>query len=196
MNMTQEGSNLQMYQIEKILDGEYISEGQVWEHLLIHQLAKIPQFIDKLLSLDEEFDKKTLRKVYEFFSEEDSCYRKNTPVLIHLGYNPVLPQEIDDELNSLFRKVRWEDNKDPVEKAVILHDGIIRIYPFKRWNEIIARAALEYALIYYGEDFCPVTLSEQEYNQAVSYSIIHKKNPVLIQNLRAGILMRKSVEQL
>lgn len=194
MNMRQEGSGLTREQIEKILGGEFPDEVEISEYILMKKLEDILTFGDKLLDLQEEFDKKTLFKFFRFISEEEPEFRKTTPVLVHLKYNPVLPQEIDEGLSDLFRTVAGKKNSDPVEKAVMLHDGIIRIYPFRNWNEIIARVALEYSLIYYGEEFCPVTLSETEYNRALTESFRTGQNDVLIKEIRAGLLMRKSID--
>ena len=194
MNMRQEGSALNRTQIEAILNGEFVPEGEISEHILVNKLAEALPFADKLLDLDEEFDKGTLFKLHRFFSEEEEEFRKTTPVLIHLGYNPVLPQEIETELDDLFRRVA-EGEYDAIKKAVMLHDGILRIYPFREWNEILARTALEYALVYYGEQFCPVTLSEQEYNQAFRDSLRTGENRKLLQDIRTGLLMIKSREQ-
>lgn len=194
MNMKQEGSVLNKTDIEAILNGEFVPKGEISEHILIHKLAELLSYCDQLLDLQEEFDKGTLFKLFRFLAEEEGQYRKTTPVLVHLGYSPVLPQEIDESLDILFRQISAAENKDSVEKAVMLHDGIMRIYPFRQWNEIIGRTALEYALLYYGEDFCPVTLSEQEYNRAITEAVRTGENKSLISNMRMNLLMRNSMD--
>ena len=109
-------------------------------------------------------------------------------MLYHLGYNPVLPQEIEEELAALFRRAGRMET-DAAERAVFVHNEIMRIYPFKNWNEEIARAALEYILVYEGRAFCDLAVTEQEYNNAVSGYLHKGDSRTLLTIVRANLLM-------
>lgn len=194
MNMKLMGSALTESQIEAIVNGEVVREAEISEHIIVNRLLDALSFGGKIYDLQEEICTDTLKKFYRVLSEEEAEFRKSTPVLYHLSYNPVLPQEIDSELAALFRKVSDAEG-DAVKKAVMIHNGIMRIYPFTEWNEVIARLALEYALIYYGTCFIPVTLTEQEYNQGIMNFLRRGESSVLEGNLRTNLLMIESMEE-
>lgn len=196
MNMRQRGSTLSREQIRKILNGECVLEAEIAEHILIEKLVECLVLADKLLDLQEEFSVPTIKKFYKVLSDgEEGVFRKSTPVLYHLRYNPVLPQEIEEELAKMFRNVSLSKNIDVIDKAVFLHNNIIRIYPFHHWNEVIARMAMEYTLAYYGKNFCPMTLSEQEYNDGIIEYLHEGKNKIMISNLRTNMLMIENMER-
>lgn len=196
MNMKQRGSRLNREQIKKILDGECVLEAEIAEHIIIGNLVECLVLADKLLDLQEEFSVSTIMKFYKVLSGgEEGEFRKSTPVLYHLRYNPVLPQEIEEELAKMFRRISADKNEDAVDKAVFLHNHLIRIYPFYHWNEVIARLAMEYTLVSYGKTFCPMTLSEQEYNDGIIEFLHNGKNAILESNLRTNFLMLENMEK-
>ncbi len=195
MNMKQRGSILTKEQVKRILNGECVLEAEIAEHILIEKLVKCLVLADKLLDLQEEFSVSTLKKFYKVLSGgEEAIFRKSTPVLYHLRYNPVLPQEIEEEFAEMFRNISLRKNIDVIDKAVFLHNNIIRIYPFHQWNEVIARMAMEYTLAYYGKNFCPMTLSEQEYNDGIIEFLREGKNKIMTSNLRTNMLMIENME--
>ena len=194
MNMKLQGSALTSWQIEAIIKGEVVREAEIGDHIVINRLMEALSFGGKIQELQEEICTDTLKKFYRILSEDEAAFRKSTPVLYHLSYNPVLPQEIEGELLKLFRNTA-NSVDDAVTKALMIHNGIMRIYPFKEWNEVIARLALEYELVFCGCDFVPLTLSEQEYNQGIMDFLRKGDNSILEKNIRTNLLMIESMEK-
>ena len=81
-----------------------------------------------------------------------------------------------------------------LEAAVFVHNELIRIYPFDRYNELIARAAMEYELLYCGLDLYPLTLSESEYNSALADYVRFGRESRILENLKLNRLMAESKE--
>lgn len=196
MNMCLEGNPISAENAGKIAKGEYILEATLEDHMTVTHLVEVLPLMYTLFSMQEELSSATLTKFYEEISGgQIPLYRKTTPVLFHLSYNPVLPQEINEELRKLFTAVYRDSEMDSIEKAVYIHDHLIRIYPFDNYSETVARAALEYQLISSGLPMIPLTLSEQEYNNALTTFLKHGKETVLVENLRVNKLMMESAQK-
>lgn len=193
MNMQLDGNPISVENATKIARGEYILEATLEEHMTVTHLVEVLPLMHTLLGMQEDLSPETLNKFYEKISGgQVPLYRKTTPVLFHLSYNPVLPQEIQEELRKLFAAVYRDDTMDNIEKAVYIHNHLIRIYPFDQYSETIARAALEYQLIASGLPMIPLTLSEQEYNNGLTEFLKFGKESILIENLRLNKLMMES----
>lgn len=192
MNLRLCGSPVDKERAVKIARGEYVLDATLEEHLLVVGLLALLGRMETLLGMGEELSAGTLNRFYDALTQgEPPLYRKRTPVLFHLSYNPVLPQEIEPELSKLFRNLRREE-KDPVLRAVKVHNELVRIYPFDRHSEVIARAAMEYELRYSGLSFYPLMLSETEYNQALASYLKSGREEALAKDLAASRLMEES----
>lgn len=192
MNLTLSGSSISRERAQKIIDGGYDLTATLEEHLLVAGLVDVLPLMDLLLGLSEELSAPTLDKFYQRVSGgEAASYRRRTPVLFHLSYNPVLPQEIQGELKRLFGRLHDGSRPDPLDRAVYVHNEIIRIYPYENWSEVIARTAMEYELLFSGLSMYPLTLSESEYNNGLaSYLKLGREN-VIRENLEMNRLMRE-----
>lgn len=195
MNLRLSGSSMNEENAAKIAGGEYVLNASLEEHLMVTRLLETLTLMETLADLDEELSVKTLGKFYRALSGgEEPVYRKSTPILFHLGYNPVLPQEIEEELVTLFRKLHSHPVGNALEQAVWVHNEIIRIYPFDEYSELTARAALEYELLYCCRRMYPLTLSETQYNQALSSYLKGRGESEILENLRLNQLMAESRE--
>lgn len=195
MNLRLSGSAMDMEQAVRIASGAYVLEASLEEHLLVTNLLEALIEIDRLLGLSEELCVGTLQRFYKVFSGgEEGVFRKRTPILTHLSYNPVLPQEIEEELSRLFRSLHAHPVVNGLEAAVFVHNELIRIYPFDRYNELIARTALEYELLYCGLDLYPLTLTESDYNSALADYMRFGKEGKILENLKLNKLMAESKE--
>lgn len=196
MNLRLSGSAMNTEQAAKIAAGEYVLEASLEEHLLVTKLLDALTLMEQLLGLQEELCTKTLYRFYRVFSGgEAGNFRKRTPVLAHLSHSPVLPQEIEEELTRMFRALHGHPVVNPLEAAAFVHHELMRIYPFDQCNELIARAAMEYELLYLGMDLYPITLSESAYNSALANYMKFGKDTELLVNLRLNKLMAESREE-
>lgn len=197
MNLRLFGSPMNEEKAVRIAGGEYVLDATLEEHLLVTSLLDVLSLMESLLGMKEELSPGTLDRFYHCLSGgREPSYRRSTPVLFHLSYNPVLPQEIEEELALLFRKLHSHPVNNPLEQAVHVHNEIIRIYPYDDLNELIARAAMEYELLYCGQNMYPLTLTETEYNEALTRYLKGRGETVILENLRLNKLMYDSREDL
>ena len=193
MNLRLSGSPMNEENAAKIAGGEYILDATLEEHLMVTRLMEVLPFMEALLDLQEELSVQTLNKFYQKISGgEEAEYRKSTPVLFHLSYNPVLPPEIEGELRELLRRLHDGRLQDALERAVYVHDHLIRIYPYDQYSEVVARTAMEYELLYSGQDMYSLTLTESEYNSALAEFLKKGTETTIYENLRLNKLMSDS----
>ena len=83
---------MDMEQAARIAGGEYVLEASLEEHLLVTNLLEALTEMERVLGIEEELCVRTLQRFYSVFSGgEEGVFRKRTPILTHLSYNPVLP---------------------------------------------------------------------------------------------------------
>jgi len=197
MNMHLNGDPVDAETASKITAGDYVLNATIEEHMAITSMLDVLPLMRTMIGMEEELRPDSLKKFYRSLTGgREAVYRKTTPILFHLSYNPVLPLEIEPELVKTFslREIEGK-NLDAIDRAVYVHNSIIRIYPFESDNEIIARAAMEYMLMSAGLPLCPISLSEQEYNGALAEYLKKGREQVIGKNLRTNMLMLEDMEQ-
>lgn len=163
------GSGLTKNEVEKILKGNFITEVSVQDHRnVINYKAAIDlcyYMIEMGYYLNEDF---FLRLNKALTEEHDSTYRKNNPVLRMISYNPPHFKEIGQQMEIMFDWLHSSEiQNNPLEKAAVLHNRIIEIYPFPYTSESMARIAAQYHLISNGLPPIYWEIGEQEYYEAV-----------------------------
>ncbi|MBQ4649355.1 MAG: Fic family protein [Firmicutes bacterium] len=169
MNLKLDGSPLTRENVESILAGEMVLNGRIMDHVLIEKLDILRSEIYR-----KERDRQIISAglAVDFaagLSDSDTSLeqiiRKSTPTLQVYSYTPPLSSYILESLiEFLAEAVIEKDFDDYFVKAAHIHNGFLKIYPFRENNEVVARALMEYYLVKKGYPMVPVTLSETEYN--------------------------------
>ena len=188
MNLRLASSQLSKESLETIVNGGVILEASIKDHIMIEILQKLRGEIYSLRDMHEELSKETLNKFYFIASNgQTPNYRKSNPVIVQLSHNPTLPQEIEGEIKKMFFSLYADnENIDIFERAAIVHNKIIKIYPYPDNNELIARVAMLYILVQNGYPICSLSLSEQEYNQALADYMRNGNVEKIYQSLLRG----------
>lgn len=196
MNLRLSGSPMSEEAAADIAAGGFALDAPLEDHLLIGRLLDVLQLMEASAKQNRELSRGILEDFYRALSGGvEPVYRKSTPVLFHLSYNPVLPQEIEEELSALFRKLHDEAVYEPFSQAVWIHNELIRIYPYDQYSEILARAAMEYELLYSGKPVCSLTLQETEYNCALTDYLKGRGGDAILENLRLNYLMGEQLRE-
>lgn len=196
MNLRLSGSPISEETAADIAAGGFAMDAPLEYHLLIGRLLDVLHLMEVSAKENRELSCGLLGEFYRTVSGgAEPFYRKSTPVLFHLSYNPVLPQEVEEELSSLFRKLNDEAVYEPLSQAAWIHNELIRIYPYDEFSEIIARAAMEYELLYSGKPMCSLTLQETEYNCALTEYLKGRGGDKILENLRLNELMGEQIRE-
>ena len=168
-SMRLDGSPMGREQIEIILNGGFIEEFSLVEHVLVTRYNSLVAYARDLLEMTSTLNIEMLFAFQKKLSEEETPgFRRGNPVLIALDYNPPHPAEIKEQLSILIDWFYSDDEMfNPVKKAALLHHRVIEIYPFDEYSEAVARACMYYHLMQHGLPVCDIELSQQEYYAAI-----------------------------
>lgn len=173
MNMRLSGSSLSMEQIDTILRGGCIMEATVSAHLMLDRLEELRQFIYRLTDLGAPLSETIVRDMHAILvgKNEREDYRKSTPVLREYDCMAMTADLIPDAMVQLMRFAGQGTDSaagslyNPLERAVLVHNRLLEIYPFREENEMVARAAMYYMVAEAGLPMAAVKLDAEEYRQ-------------------------------
>jgi hypothetical protein len=168
-----DGSVLTREGIAKIMEGQLIPSVSVAEHEELSCHKKALNIMNDMLHMQTDLGRAGLFRLAEAWDGMIGVrIRSGSPVLQHLGFTPPYHADVTGLLDDLFNKL-WRSNRDAdvYERAAIIHNGIIAIYPFETHSEMLARAAMQYELKMAGLPVTPLDVTEQEYNTIVGDAV-------------------------
>jgi Fic family protein len=192
MNLTLEGSGLVKENIDTVLDGGYILQASVEEHLLIERLGSLRGYLYRLTDMEAALSRNILSDIHGILTgNRGEAFRKTNPVLLEYGYNPMLPAEIPAAVDQLLAYGRHNEQGENVFlKAARIHNRLVEIYPYKEGSPMLARAVMYYYLLEQGYPMAAIAMSEQEYNHALTRYLKDGDCKVLEQSLTEAVLGR------
>lgn len=198
MNMKLSGSSLSEEQIDIILQGGCVMEATVFDHLMLDRLDELCQFIYRLTDLGAPLSETILRDMHAIImgKNEREDYRKSTPVLRQYDCMAMTSDLIPGAMAQLMRFAGNEgDNSaariyNPLERAVLVHNRLLEIYPFREENEMVARAAMYYMVAEAGLPMAAVKLDAEEYRQAFLRYRSRTSDLSLAKHLEQAVLER------
>lgn len=156
--------------VEKILDGELPKEVPVKDYVFIENFSNLVRIAFSNLEMGNSLDRHLLISGYRILSENENGYfRKSNPVVYAFNHVPPHSVDVEDRLNECLRRVySRESGNNIILKAMYIHNKIIDIYPFEKYNGELAIFALNYYLMENGLAPISMALTRQEYQNQVS----------------------------
>ena len=193
MNLHLSGSGLEKDHVQQILDGGWVLNASVEEHVMIDRLRELYRLIDRYLDMKTTLSLQVIDEMHRSLmgAGEAFQYRKNNPVLLEYGYNPVIPTEIPAAMEELSRMIQKDEPvSTPFLQAAQIHNRFLAIYPYKEGNEYLARAAMYYFLAEKGYPMAAITMTEQEYNNSVIMYLKKGESGILCHALMQAVYRR------
>lgn len=164
------GSPLSLKETLIMLKGGYILARTIEDHMHISRHEDVIKHMEKMAKYKEEMYSDKICFINNLFSDgKDYNYRESNPVNLEWKYIPPHFKEVSSKMKELNH---WylQESKDinPVLKAVLLHNKIMMIYPFREDNEKTARALLNYELMKAGYPPIGFDIDETRYNDLMS----------------------------
>ena len=198
------GSSLAKEGVIRILEGEILEEIPVFEHRLCEAHKNLLTKFEDITDMGMDIDSAVLNEFSMIISGTDiPRYRDGSPLLYHLGFVPCDTERITSELTEALAFVKRYEAEDVCLKAAMLHNKIIKVYPFTEGlSELSARAAMQYTLIKEGFFTVDIGISESEYNRLTADSVqsdndsalggilknaIYKKLNYLVESVESGV---------
>lgn len=174
MNLRFSGSSLSRENIDTILNGGWILEATVEEHLMIERLVQLLRYILRQTDMGANLNLRILGEIHSIITEGQpeiqEEYRKGSPVLLEYGTTPMLPADIPAAMKQVadYAAADAEGEGEVFLKAARIHNRILEIWPYREGNEILARAAMYWCLARKGYPLAALNMTEQDYNRQVS----------------------------
>ncbi len=149
------GSDFSREEIRGMIDGEMPKKASLKDCLFVRNYVELMDVIQNSISMSCNLDSKLLLKFQNILTGSESGFRRINQAVAELKHVPPNHSEIEPKLNQLFKNV-YEAGGNEIRNAALIHYGIIAIYPFEEYSEIMARVAMNYYLQEKG--YLPVAL--------------------------------------
>ena len=150
-----DGSDFSRAEIQNMIDGEIPKTASLKECLFVKNYLGLIDVIQDSLSLKSSLDVKLLKKFHSEITDQQSELRRSNRAVAELRHVPPNHSMIEEKLNQLFQMV-YKSDANEIRNASLIHYGILSIYPFEEYSEVMARVAMNYYLQEKG--FLPVAL--------------------------------------
>lgn len=192
-----DGSIITKEQVIKILDGEFVNEATVNEHIAIKNYIDTVLLMHDLIDLENDISLKVIEDIHDVSSgTECPVWRRRNPILYTFDYNPPHWQEVKEKMDEFIKWTYKIDEKlehNSILKAAYLHNKIIEIYPFEINNEVTARVVMYYSLMRDGFPIFELRLTESEYNSLIVEYLKKKNIDAFYKVLERGIYNKLEV---
>lgn len=192
-----DGSVFTKEQVREVLDGGYVKEATINDHLSIEHHIDVISHLDTLLDMNTDIDLRVMEEINDVLcGSEGPVWRTSNPILYTFDYVPPHYSEVREKTADF---VRWCYNADeetkgnPILKAALIHNKIIEIYPFEYSTEAAARVLMYYSLMKAGFPIFELRVNEQEYNSAVIEYLKHKKTEPFYSLLERSLFNKLDV---
>ena len=150
-----DGSDFSRAEIQNMIDGEIPKTASLKECLFVKNYLGLIDVIQDSLSLKSSLDVKLLKKFHSEITGQQSELRRSNRAVAEFRHVPPNHSMIEEKLNQLFQMV-YKSDANEIRNASLIHYGILSIYPFEEYSEVMARVAMNYYLQEKG--FLPVAL--------------------------------------
>jgi len=149
------GAEYSREEIRGMIDGEMPKTASLKDCLFVRNYVELIDVIQDSISIKCSLDSKLLLKFHNILAGQVKGFRRINQAIAEFRHVPPNHSEIEAKLNQLFKTV-YENDFNEIRNASLIHYGILSIYPFEEYSEIIARLAMNYYLQEKG--YLPVAL--------------------------------------
>ncbi len=187
-NLRLSGSRLSREEIYRICLGELQSNATIEEHMKIRRYIYIFEKFYGRFNVHQDMDERLMERIYSVISDSEVRYRSNNMPLDHLKYIPLDFREIPIAMKLV---PGWETmSRNDLENAVKLHNIIIKIYPFARHTEELARNCLMSYMVAKGYPIFDFELEMGEYYALIEKWLADEDNDELYKKLEVALLLK------
>lgn len=162
-----DGTDLSRKEVEGMMEGDIPRTASLRECVFIKNYLNTLELMRDSLALKNSLDKRLLLKFHSALTGSNSAFRKSNPTVVDFKYVPPHASELESRLSQLLQEA-YKYGANEIRSASRIHCGIMALYPFEEYSEVIARLAMNYYLEEKG--FFPVMLgyNRKEYIMTVT----------------------------
>ena len=193
MNMELSASSLSREQIDAILQGQCVLEAAVEDHLMLERLNQLRNYIYQLTDMGSNLSLQVIRGMHtiltgadewEGFRRTDGIVQEYGTALLHTASIPAALEGV------VYFAGKKEEGENPLEKAALIHNRMLEIYPYEEGNASLARAVMYYILADAGYPLAAVKLGCEEYRQLFLHYLKLRDSSGLAKVLGQAVLER------
>lgn len=187
------GSRLTEVEIDTMLQGGFVLHAAVEDCLLLERVQQLRDYIYRLTDMGASLSSQILRDMHAVLSggsRED--FRRGGIMMEKYGeYSQMIGTDIPEAVNAVvcFAGKRSE-GENPLEKAALIHNRLLEIYPFTEHNEMVALAAMYYVLAQAGYPLAALEVSEDDYVKQFLHYRKNRDSRMLAEALGRTVLDR------
>ena len=187
-NLRLSGSEISKEGIYRICLGEVDPFGTIEDHMKIRRYIYIFENFFGRFNVHQDIDERLMSRLYSAIADSDAIYRRDDAPVRHLNYRPLNFREIPIAMKMV---PRWETLAlNELQNAVKLHNIIIKIYPFSKHTEELARNCLLYYMVSKGYPIFDFELQVGEYNELIAKWLADEDNDELYRKLEVALILK------
>ena len=187
------GSRLTEEEIDTMMQGGFVLHAAVEECLLVDRVQQLREYIYRLTDMGAPLSGQILQDMHAILSgggrEE---FRKGGILMERYGtYSQINGSDIADAINEVLRfAAQKTEGENSLEKAALIHNRILEIYPFSDRNELLSLAALYYMTAEAGYPLAALKLTEEAYTDLFLHYTKNRDCRAMAQALGEAVLAR------
>ena len=171
-NMRLEGRELTRDDVVSILDGNVKKDITIEEHMMIRRFCSLKEEMTGMIEMQTSLNLRSLRRLYAAIAgipEEEVRYRASNVYLSGISYSMPAFSDVPDQMEILEDELMRPDQEhNELFNAAMMHCRILEIFPFEKYNGILARTVLYYCMMQAGYPIFAFNFSKAEYEAAVA----------------------------
>ena len=149
------GADYSREEIRGMIEGEMPKTASLKDCLFVKNYLELMDVIRDSINLKSSLDSRLLLKFHSILTGRESGFRRINQAVAEFKHVPPNHTEIEGKLNQLF-DIAYSNDTNEIRNASLIHYGILSVYPFEEYSEIMARLAMNYYLQEKG--YLPVAL--------------------------------------
>ena len=172
--------------IQTMLKGGSVGNRSLAEHIRIQNYAEMTRYVQGLLPRKDKVDRGLIEQINCILctgSTGEPQYRKRSTVLNEFRITPLAPDQIREGMEKIVHRYNTAYRElNPVQRACLIHNEVLRVYPFEDANEATARALMNFELMASGLIPVTFTMDLEKYRKGIS-SYINRGDGIAFYNL-------------
>lgn len=163
-----EGNTLTLSETQVVLEGITIGGKTIKEHLEVNGHEKAILCLDELVKQSNPINGRNIKNIHhtllnEIDREHAGMYRNENVLLSKSNHIPPDYTIVTEKMERLVEEYKTWEQYNPIIKAAILHEELVKIHPFIDENGTVARLVMNLSLM--KDDFLPVIIRKEERNK-------------------------------
>jgi len=159
-----QGIEMGKKELVDVLDGKLIENLPLEIYGFSQSFQALFKEMKASVGMQESLNTRLFKRFYGILYDEEG-FRRDNPVIFKWGYVPPHFNSIEEELDKLFKLL--DKINSPIDRAIAVHLGIIKIFPYAYKSPVMACVAMYYELMLCDIPLPSFTADNEEYDKII-----------------------------